>query len=173
VRKVAASPTRSTACAPTMWWASAALRQRVSHAGDRRHDLLLAPAAWAWRPCARCSGTPSITATVPQPHLMYGSKRPEDMLFRQELSAWWIAPISTASHGGCGSSGTWKNHVGLLPTMFDYAKIDPARTYAAVCGRRWFTSSSSSGCWRSASQEPDSHVARAAHEMRSRQMRAL
>jgi NAD(P)H-flavin reductase len=31
-------------------------------------------------------------------------------------------------------SATWKNHVGLLPTLFDHAKIDPMRTYAAVCG---------------------------------------
>jgi NAD(P)H-flavin reductase len=31
-------------------------------------------------------------------------------------------------------AGTWKNHVGLLPTLFDHAKIDAARTYAAVCG---------------------------------------
>ena len=67
--------------------------------------------------------------------LMYGSKRPEDMLFREELSALVDrADINCLLTVDADPSGTWKNHVGLLPTMFDYAKIDPARTYAAVCG---------------------------------------
>ena len=67
--------------------------------------------------------------------LMYGSKRPEDMLFRQELVALVDrADINCLLTVDADPSGTWKNHVGLLPTMFDYAKIDPARTYAAVCG---------------------------------------
>jgi sulfhydrogenase subunit gamma (sulfur reductase) len=67
--------------------------------------------------------------------LMYGSKRPEDMLFRAELQA-----LVDRSDVNClltvdaDPSGTWKNHVGLLPTMFDYARITPLSTYAAVCG---------------------------------------
>jgi NAD(P)H-flavin reductase len=67
--------------------------------------------------------------------LMYGSKRPEDMLFREELVALVDrADINCLLTVDADPSGTWKNHVGLLPTMFDYARIDPARTYAAVCG---------------------------------------
>jgi NAD(P)H-flavin reductase len=67
--------------------------------------------------------------------LMYGSKRPEDMLFREELVALVDrADINCLLTVDADPSGTWKNHVGLLPTLFDYAKIDPARTYAAVCG---------------------------------------
>jgi NAD(P)H-flavin reductase len=67
--------------------------------------------------------------------LMYGSKRPEDMLFREELSALVDrADINCLLTVDADPSGTWKNHVGLLPTMFDQARIDPARTYAAVCG---------------------------------------
>jgi len=67
--------------------------------------------------------------------LMYCSKRPEDMLFREELSALVDrADINCLLTVDADPSGTWKNHVGLLPTMFDYARIDPARTYAAVCG---------------------------------------
>jgi len=67
--------------------------------------------------------------------LMYGAKRPEDMLFREELVA-----LTDRTDINClltvdgDPGGTWKNHVGLLPTLFDYAKIDPLRTYAAVCG---------------------------------------
>ena len=67
--------------------------------------------------------------------LMYGSKRPEDMLFREELVALVDrADINCLLTVDADPSGTWKNHVGLLPTLFDYAKIDPVRTYAAVCG---------------------------------------
>ena len=67
--------------------------------------------------------------------LMYGSKRPEDMLFREELSALVDrADINCLLTVDADPSGAWKNHVGLLPTMFDQARIDPARTYAAVCG---------------------------------------
>jgi NAD(P)H-flavin reductase len=67
--------------------------------------------------------------------LMYGSKRPEDMLFRQELVALVDrADINCLLTVDADPAGTWQDHVGLLPTMFDYAKIDPARTYAAVCG---------------------------------------
>jgi NAD(P)H-flavin reductase len=67
--------------------------------------------------------------------LMYGSKRPEDMLFRQELVALVDrADINCLLTVDADPAGTWQNHVGLLPTMFDYARIDPARTYAAVCG---------------------------------------
>jgi sulfhydrogenase subunit gamma (sulfur reductase) len=67
--------------------------------------------------------------------LMYGAKRPEDMLFREEL-----LDLVDRTDMNClltvdaDPSGTWKNHVGLLPTLFDHAKIDPLRSYAAVCG---------------------------------------
>ena len=67
--------------------------------------------------------------------LMYGSKRPEDMLFREELVALVDrADINCLLTVDADPSGTWKDHVGLLPTMFDYAEIDPMTTYAAVCG---------------------------------------
>jgi NAD(P)H-flavin reductase len=67
--------------------------------------------------------------------LMYGTKRPEDMLFREELLA-----LVDRTDMNClltvdaDPSGTWKNHIGLLPTLFDYAKIEPLHTYASVCG---------------------------------------
>jgi NAD(P)H-flavin reductase len=67
--------------------------------------------------------------------LMYGAKRPEDMLFREELVALVDrTDINCLLTVDADPSGVWKSHVGLLPALFDYAKIDPARTYAAVCG---------------------------------------
>ncbi len=67
--------------------------------------------------------------------LMYGAKRPDDMLFREELVALVDrADINCLLTVDADPGGTWKSHVGLLPTLFDHAKIDPVRTYAAVCG---------------------------------------
>jgi len=67
--------------------------------------------------------------------LMYGAKRPEDMLFRDELLALVDrADMNCLLAVDADPSGTWKNHIGLLPTLFDSVRIDPLRTYAAVCG---------------------------------------
>jgi sulfhydrogenase subunit gamma (sulfur reductase) len=67
--------------------------------------------------------------------LMYGTKRPEDMLFREELLALvGREDMNCLLTVDADPSGVWKNHVGLLPTLFDHAEIEPLRTYAAVCG---------------------------------------
>jgi sulfhydrogenase subunit gamma (sulfur reductase) len=67
--------------------------------------------------------------------LMYGSKRPEDMLFREELVALVDrTDLNCLLTVDADPVGAWKNYVGLLPALFDHAKIDPVRTYAAVCG---------------------------------------
>jgi len=67
--------------------------------------------------------------------LMYGVKRPEEMLFREELLALvGRTDINCLLTVDADTSGTWKNHIGLLPSLFDYAHIEPLRTYAAVCG---------------------------------------
>ena len=61
--------------------------------------------------------------------LMYGAKRPEDMLFREELTALVDrTDINCLLTVDADPSGTWKNHVGRLPGLFDHAKIDPMRT---------------------------------------------
>lgn len=67
--------------------------------------------------------------------LMYGARRPEDMLFREELTALAgredIRCLLTVDRDPFGS---WQHHVGLLPRLFDHAEIDPATSHAAVCG---------------------------------------
>jgi len=67
--------------------------------------------------------------------LMYGAKTPADMLFREELVSLVdrkdMTCLLTVDRD---PTGTWKNYVGLLPKLFDYTQVDPARTYAAVCG---------------------------------------
>jgi sulfhydrogenase subunit gamma (sulfur reductase) len=67
--------------------------------------------------------------------LMYGAKTPADMLFREEFESLVdrtdLTCLLTVDRD---PTGTWKNYVGLLPTMFDKTRVDPATTYAAVCG---------------------------------------
>lgn len=67
--------------------------------------------------------------------VMYGAKTPDHMLFRDELVSLVDRPdLTCLLTVDDAPPGTWKNHVGLLPKLFDYASIDPLRTYAAVCG---------------------------------------
>ncbi len=67
--------------------------------------------------------------------LMCGARTPADMLFREELvSLVDRTDMTCLLTVDADPSGTWKNHVGLLPRLFDFAEINPATTYAAVCG---------------------------------------
>ena len=67
--------------------------------------------------------------------LMYGAKRPQDMLFREELQGLVDrADMNCLLTVDADPSRTWNNHVGMLPTLFDHARMEPLRTYAAVCG---------------------------------------
>ena len=67
--------------------------------------------------------------------LMYGAKTPREMLFREELvSLVDRTDLTCLLTVDADPTGTWKNYVGLLPSLFDHASIDPARSCAAVCG---------------------------------------
>jgi NAD(P)H-flavin reductase len=67
--------------------------------------------------------------------LMYGARSPVEMLFRDELSG-----LTQRTDLDClltvdrDPTGAWPYQVGLLPQLFDRATLDPARTYAAICG---------------------------------------
>jgi NAD(P)H-flavin reductase len=67
--------------------------------------------------------------------LMYGARTPADMLFREELvSLVDRTDLNCLLTVDSDPAGNWGNHVGLLPSLFDHARIVPATTYAAVCG---------------------------------------
>ncbi len=67
--------------------------------------------------------------------LMYGAKSPDEMLFREELvSLVDRMDMTCLLIVDADPTGTWQHRVGLLPTLFDHATLDPPRTYAAVCG---------------------------------------
>jgi len=67
--------------------------------------------------------------------LMYGTRSPAMMLFREELTSLAdrddLACLLTVDED---PTGQWGHHVGYLPALFDHVSLDPGRTRAAVCG---------------------------------------
>ena len=68
--------------------------------------------------------------------LLYGAKRPAEMIFREEFFA-----LKEREDLDChlavdeDDTGTWTQNIGVVTTLFPKLKeIDPANTYALVCG---------------------------------------
>ena len=66
--------------------------------------------------------------------ILYGSRSPGDLLYRKELTSWARHPntqvVTTVDHGNLA----WHGHVGVVTTSFKYARLDPERSTAMVCG---------------------------------------
>jgi NAD(P)H-flavin reductase len=66
--------------------------------------------------------------------ILYGARSPRDLLYRKELATWArnreIQVLVTVDYGGLG----WRGHVGVVTTLFKYARLDPACSIAMVCG---------------------------------------
>ena len=66
--------------------------------------------------------------------ILYGSRSPGDLLYRTELASWARRPntqvVTTVDHGNLA----WHGHVGVVTTSFKYARLDPERSTAMVCG---------------------------------------
>ena len=66
--------------------------------------------------------------------VLYGSRSPRDLLYRKELTSWARQPdtqvLVTVDYGGL----SWRGHVGVVTTLFKYARLQPARSVAMVCG---------------------------------------
>lgn len=66
--------------------------------------------------------------------ILYGTRRPGDLLFRKELALWARQPnthvLTTVDSGG----QAWRGHVGVVTTLFRHARLQPARSVAMVCG---------------------------------------
>lgn len=66
--------------------------------------------------------------------LLYGSRTPEDLLFRDELSA-WRAQLDLEVHVTVDrATGAWRGNVGVCTPLVKRAPIDPRRTVAMICG---------------------------------------
>jgi len=66
--------------------------------------------------------------------VLYGARSPRDLLYRKELAAWArqrdTQILVTVDYGGLN----WRGHVGVVTTLFRYARLQPARSLAMVCG---------------------------------------
>jgi len=66
--------------------------------------------------------------------LLYGARSPRDLLYRRELASWArqrdTQILVTVDYGGLN----WRGHVGVVTTLFRFARLQPARSVAMVCG---------------------------------------
>lgn len=66
---------------------------------------------------------------------MYGGRSPEALLFRDELAALLARDdVDTLLAVDDDPLGGWRGFRGRLPDLFEHASLDPASTFAAVCG---------------------------------------
>jgi NAD(P)H-flavin reductase len=66
--------------------------------------------------------------------VLYGARSPRDLLYRKELATWArhrdTQVLVTVDYGGL----SWKHHVGVVTTLFKFARLRPARSVAILCG---------------------------------------
>ncbi len=66
--------------------------------------------------------------------VLYGARSPLDLLYRKELAGWArqrdTQVLVTVDYGGL----SWKHHVGVVTTLFKFARLRPARSVAMLCG---------------------------------------
>jgi len=67
-------------------------------------------------------------------HILYGTKRPKEILFRDEVEAWEKRDdIDFKITVDCGDE-TWRGCVGVVTVLFNDLKIDPENCMAITCG---------------------------------------
>ncbi len=66
--------------------------------------------------------------------ILYGARSPRDLLYRKELASWArqreTQVLVTVDYGGL----SWRGHVGVVTTLFKYARLQPARSLVFACG---------------------------------------
>jgi NAD(P)H-flavin reductase len=66
--------------------------------------------------------------------LLYGGRSPLDLLYRVELEKWAnefnVEVLVTVDRG----DNSWKGHIGVVTSLFQYIKLDARATVAFVCG---------------------------------------
>ncbi|MFQ6101271.1 MAG: FAD/NAD(P)-binding protein [Anaerolineae bacterium] len=66
--------------------------------------------------------------------VLYGAKRPDELLFRDELDE-WVARGDVECHITVDRGDeTWDGHVGVITTLFPMIAVDPRNTVAVTCG---------------------------------------
>jgi NAD(P)H-flavin reductase len=69
--------------------------------------------------------------------LLYGSRTPADLLYRQELERWrgrLDLDVAVTVDNATTAWPTWRGGVGVVTTLIPRARFDPATAIAMVCG---------------------------------------
>ena len=66
--------------------------------------------------------------------ILYGAKRPAELLFRDDLDAWAERDDVEFHVTVDRAEGDWDGHVGVITTLFSDITIDPHETIAVTCG---------------------------------------
>lgn len=65
--------------------------------------------------------------------LLYGCRRPEDLLFADEYAAWRAAGIDVEVTVDIGDA-LWRGHIGVVPTLLEPLPLQPEQTRVLTCG---------------------------------------
>lgn len=66
--------------------------------------------------------------------LLYGTRSPEDVLFRRELEDWRASAGVDVSITVDRATGAWPGHVGVVTTLIPRAPFDASNAVALICG---------------------------------------
>ncbi|HID97120.1 MAG TPA: hypothetical protein EYP57_02890 [Thermodesulfobacteriaceae bacterium] len=66
--------------------------------------------------------------------ILYGSRLPSDIAFRQDLDIWSTLPGITCLTTVDTPEPGWTGHVGVVTTLWDHIQISPSDCTALVCG---------------------------------------
>ena len=66
--------------------------------------------------------------------ILYGAKRPEELLFRAELDEWIARDDVECQVTVDRGDETWDGHVGVITTLFSGITVDPRNTVAVTVG---------------------------------------
>jgi NAD(P)H-flavin reductase len=66
-------------------------------------------------------------------HLLYGSRRPADLLYADEFDAWRAAGIDVEVTVDLGDDA-WQGQIGVVPALFYRLRLQAARTRVLTCG---------------------------------------
>jgi NAD(P)H-flavin reductase len=66
--------------------------------------------------------------------LLYGTRGPEDLLFRRELQRWQASGRVRIETTVDRALGPWPGHVGVVTALIPHVPVDPENTVAFICG---------------------------------------
>jgi sulfhydrogenase subunit gamma (sulfur reductase) len=66
--------------------------------------------------------------------ILYGTRRPEELLFRDELDEWVARDDVECRITVDRGDETWDGHVGVITTLFPEVSVNPRDTVAVTCG---------------------------------------